>query len=183
MRMFKFLIMFAGFLSSSYAQSLNISEAEVIETQQKWGAGIVKIGEVYLNNQSGGNAYEAAKEAATQHINDLYDYQSGTVLFKPTLVSETSFRPTFEGALSYFVGGNDNFPEDQGFAIKPWTNVRFETHDIIITGIQAIAMGHYYFTDLNGSETRVEFTLGFIKRHNDIKINVQKSTLPYSPAK
>ena len=42
-------------------------------------------------------------------------------------------------------------------------------------------MGHYFFTDLSGTETKVEYTLGFIKRGDHIKINLQDSSLPFSP--
>ena len=50
--------------------------------------------------------------AAEAHIDQFYNYgknREGSVLFKPTLATEKQFRLTFEGALSYFVGGNPNF--------------------------------------------------------------------------
>jgi hypothetical protein len=151
-----------------------ITEMDVIKAQKDWGAGIVEIGEVFQNKGD-------HRAAALDHILKSYDYNQGTVLFKPTLAADIPFRPTVEGALSYFVGGNSAYPEDSGFAIKPWTNVRFDNHGIIYAGNQAIAMGHYYFTDLSGAETKVEYTLGFIKRADGtIKINVQDSSLPFS---
>jgi hypothetical protein len=151
-----------------------ISKTEVVAAQDAWGAGIVKIGEVYLD---GGDHVEAA----SNHIKNHYNYDFGPVLFKPTLASIEPFRPTFVSALSYFVGGNDLFPEDGGFAIKPWTNVRFANHKIILNGDMGIAMGHYYFTGLDGNETKVEYTLGFVKSQNGIKIFLQDSSLPYQP--
>jgi len=160
------------FSTSFYAQDYGISTVDVEKAQEAWGDGIVKIGEIYLED---GNY----KEAAMKHIMNSYDYADGSVLFKPTMAAERPFRPTAEGALSYFVGGNDKFPEDKGFAIKPWTNVRFENHNIITYGMKGIAMGHYYFTDLKGKETKVEFTLGFLKRGDDIKITIQDSSLPF----
>ena len=96
-----------------------IEEQEILDTQKAWGEGIVNIGKVFLEQGD----YRAAAE---QHINNFYNYQQETVLFKPTLVSEKQFRTNFEGALSYFVGGNTNYPEDRGFAIKPWSNVRWK---------------------------------------------------------
>ena len=151
-----------------------ITKEEVKQAQKAWGDGIVAIGQVYIN----GGDYA---QKALKHIKKSYDYRMGTVLFKPTLASEIPFRPSVEGALSYFVGGNDKFPEDKGFAIKPWTNVRFDNHQIITYGMKAIAMGHYFFTNLEGDETKVEYTLGFIKRGDEIKITVQDSSLPYTP--
>lgn len=159
--------------TTAWAQ-INITTNEIIEAQNSWGDGIVKIGKIY----SDGGDYS---KAALDHILDSYDYEMGEVLFKPTLAAKIPFRPTVEGALSYFVGGNDKFPEDKGFAIKPWTNVRFENHGILLSGPKGIAMGHYYFTDLSGVETKVEYTLGFLKRGGDIKITLQDSSLPYSP--
>lgn len=166
-------LMIAVFSVSSFA-GINITVEEVVKAQNAWGEGIVRIGDVYQKNGD-------YRTAALDHILASYDYNDGTVLFKPTLASQIPFRPTVEGALSYFVGGNPNFPEDGGFAIKPWTNVRFENHQIIVYGIKAIAMGHYYFTDLSGVETKVEYTLGFIKRGDDIKITIQDSSLPFNP--
>jgi len=162
------------FFAFSAVAQYGITIDEIKMTQKKWGDGIVRIGEVF----SSGGDYE---KAALDHILDLYDYEKGQVLFKPTLASVNPFRPTVEGALSYFIGKNAKFPEDTGFAIKPWTNVRFDNHNIITYGMKGIAMGHYYFKDLSGQETKVEYTLGFIKRGDDIKITIQDSSLPYNP--
>lgn len=76
-----------------------ITEDEVVKAQQDWGDGIVKIGLVYVNKGD-------YKEAATEHIQKFYNYNEGSVLFKPTLASEKQFRTDFEGALSYFIGKN-----------------------------------------------------------------------------
>lgn len=96
-----------------------ITEQEVLAIQKTWGEGIVKIGEVYLDDGD-------YKAAAINHIDELYGYNLGQVLFKPTLASVKQFRTDKEGALSYFIGGNANYPEDHGFAIKPWSGVRWE---------------------------------------------------------
>ena len=80
-----------------------IAENSITEAQIAWGEGIVKIGKVFSENGD----YKAAAE---EHINEFYNYQEGSVLFKPTLTSEKQFRLDFEGALSYFVGGNESYP-------------------------------------------------------------------------
>ena len=103
------------------------------EAQNAWGNGIVHIGKVF---QDGGDYSAAAKE----HIEKFYNYEAGEVLFKPTLTSQKQFRTDFEGALSYFVGGNDNYPEDGGFAIKPWSDVRWENIGTKIIGNMGVAM-------------------------------------------
>ncbi|MEM9991065.1 MAG: phosphoribosyl-AMP cyclohydrolase [Bacteroidota bacterium] len=153
-----------------------ITEAEVIEAQKEWGEGIVKIGKVY----SDGGDYE---KAAMNHIQDLYAYDLSSVLFKPTLASVEQFRGSFDGALSYFVGGNKTYPEDKGFAIKPWTNVRWQNTGIINNSCNmAIAMGNYFFTTTDGDEVKVEYTLGYVKdKAGDLRIVVHKSSMPYNP--
>ena len=67
------------------------------------------------------------------------------VLFKPTLAVVEQFRPTFESALSYFVASNNACTEDEGFAIKGWTKVRFENDKVTTDGNRAFAMGNYFF--------------------------------------
>src|SRR5262245_4283805 len=90
------------------AKRAAITEAEVNAAQQAWCDGLGKIGMVYKN----GGDYKAA---ASQLIDDLYDYKEGKVFFKPTLAfGKNTFRNTKEGALSYFVAGNKDFPEDTG---------------------------------------------------------------------
>jgi hypothetical protein len=60
------------------------------------------------------------------------------------------FRLTFEGAKSYFIGETVRFSEDSGFALQPWTNVRFENASVILNDNTATAMGNYFFTQTNG---------------------------------
>lgn len=154
-----------------------IVENEVSQAQQAWGEGIVKIGEVY---KSGGDY----KAAATEHINNFYNYQEGTVLFKPTLVSQKQFRLDFDGALSYFIAGDSSYPEDHGFAIKPWSSVRWENVETKIVGGVALAMGNYYFTPVaGGDEVKVEYSFAYVKdREGKLKIILHDSHIPYSPA-
>jgi len=156
------------------AQTDKITAEEIAQAQQVWGDGIVAIGKVYTD---GGNYSKAAED----HIDTLYAFQSGPVLFKPTKAAVVQFRLTREGALSYFVAGNDKFPEDHGFAIQPWTKVRFENAATYIHGDYAVAMGNYFFTQLDGEEVKVEYTFGYIKDENGkLRINVHHSSLPFS---
>lgn len=154
-----------------------ISELEVIEAQKQWGDGIVRIGKVYSDQG------DYSKEAA-EFIQEMYGYDLGSVLFKPTLASERQFRPSFDAALSYFVGSNDAYPEDKGFAIKPYGNVKFENMGIINNNCRvAIAMGNYYFTPVGSTEdVKVEYTFAYVKDKNGIiRIAAHQSSLPYSP--
>ncbi|PKP36209.1 MAG: phosphoribosyl-AMP cyclohydrolase [Bacteroidetes bacterium HGW-Bacteroidetes-15] len=154
-----------------------ITENEILEIQKVWGEGIVKIGEVYLDDGD-------YKAAAIKHIDELYAYNLGPVLFKPTLASEKQFRTDKEGALSYFIAGNANYPEDHGFAIKPWNSVRWESVGVKVIGNMAIAMGNYYFTPAKGgSEVKVEYTFAYTKDENGkLRIIMHGSHLPYTPS-
>ena len=153
-----------------------ITEQEILDAQKAWGEGIVKIGKVF---QEKGDYKAAAKE----HIDKFYHYDGGSVLFKPTLAAEKQFRPTFEGALSYFVGGDANFSEDHGFAIKPWSAVRWESLGVKIIGEMGIAMGNYFFTPTEGGDdVKVEYSFAYTKNDaGELKIILHGSHLPYSP--
>ncbi len=153
-----------------------ITEAEVLAAEASWGAGIVHIGDVFTK----GGDYKAA---ASEHIDALYGYDDGTVLFKPTKAAVDEFRETKDQALSYFVGGSE--PEDHGFAIQPWTEVRFDNKGIVIDKDSAVAMGDYYFTDAKtGKEVKVDFTMGFKRAPDDghLEIFLHHSSFPYKPA-
>lgn len=154
-----------------------ITKEEVLSVQKEWGDWIIKIGTLKENPSE----YERETEA---FIKKLYNYDNGKVLFKPTRASEKQFRLTKEGALSYFVGGNPKYPEDTGFALQPWTNIRFENADIILEKDRAFAMGNYFLTDSTGNEIKVEFVLGFLKDSSgSLKICIHHSSFPYRPEK
>jgi len=152
-----------------------ITESEVVDAQTAWGNGIVRIGRIYNEK---GDYVQKAKE----HIQTFYGYDLGSVLFKPTLAAQKQFRNTFDSALSYFVGGNESYPEDKGFALKGWTKVRWENTGIINNSCKmAVAMGNYYFTPAdNSGDVKVEYTFAYVKdRNNDLKIAVHQSSVPF----
>lgn len=151
-----------------------ITKQDVLNAQSAWAKGIVAIGKVFLKQGD----YRAR---AAQHIKDLYAYDQSKVLFKPTLASNNQFRSTFDQALSYFVGGE--IAEDQGFAIRPWSKVRFGKQQILVYPESALAMGNYYFTPIdNDEEIKVEYTFGYIKdEEGNLRINVHHSSFPFSP--
>lgn len=157
------------------AMAQSITEAEVHEAQKVWGDGIVAIGKAYSNDGD-------YKALAAEHVDTLYGYDEDTVLFKPTKAAAEQFRLTEPEAVSYFVGGT--VKEDHGFALQPWTNVRFENADIIVDSDSAVAMGNYFFTDAKtGKEAKVEFTFGYVRGPDGkLLINVHHSAFPYKPA-
>ena len=145
---------------------------DIDNAQRAWGDGIVAIAKAH----SDGGDYEAV---ARNHVETLYAYGMGNVLFKPTLAAVEQFRPTFDEALSYFVASNNACPEDKGFAIKGWTNVRFENAGVILRETTALAMGNYFFTTPEGDEVKVEYTFGYVfDEMKALRINVHHSSMP-----
>ena len=151
-----------------------ISLKEVENIQKDWAANLVKLGSLKGN-------FEACENEASQMIKRLYGYDTGIVLFKPTKAKESQFWLSFEGAKSYFIGGDENFLEDSGFALQPWTNVRFENASVVLNENTAIAMGNYFFTEPSGNIVKVEYSFGyFLDSNGNLKINLHHSSLPYS---
>merc|ERR1712048_724542 len=137
---------------SALPYASQVTLAKVTAAQKAWGDGIVAISKSYTD----GGDYE---KVARDHINNLYGYAEGLVLFKPTLAADQQFRGTFDGALSYFVAKNTQAPatvisEDSGFAIKGWTAVRFENEGIILYQSTATAMGNYFLIHLLAARRR-----------------------------
>ena len=151
-----------------------ITESQIHEAQKKWGSGIVKIGALKDNESE-------CLEFTKMFLNELYDFENKEVLFKPTKAVKEQFRPNLEMALSYFIGGDDSFClEDDGFAMKPWVDVKFKNSGFIIENRRAISMGNYFFTDLEGAVVNVEYTFGYTLRNGNLVIDLHHSSLPFS---
>jgi len=148
---------------------------DILNAQKNWGNALVGISTAYEQNGMRG-----AAQVANQALDAAYGYNLGPVLFNPTLTSnEHTFRPTREGALSYFIGGNPNFP-DEGFAIKGWRSVETDTVAYFTDGDIAMWMGNVMLTDKNGKVTVVDKSWGY-KRDKDgtLRIVLHHSSLPY----
>ena len=154
-----------------------ISETEVLRAQEAWCQALVDISST---NAKSGRA--AATALAEKVIDSAYGYQMGVVLFKPTLtVNPHTFRTTRAGALSYFVGGDSNFPNDSGFALKDWTKCEIDNTAILITGSSASTMGNVHLTDKSGNVTTVDKTWKFVRDDADqLRIVVHHSSLEFT---
>lgn len=158
--------------------ALPLGEQEVVAAQQAWGEALLRISADY---REGG--FERARETAAAVLDQAYGYAWGPVLFKPTLtVAPQTFRTTREGALAYFVGNDEAFPDDSGFALKGWTGYEFENAAIHLTGDLALTMGKVRLTNADGDTTEVDKTWGF-RRGEDgsLRIVLHHSSLPYTP--
>jgi hypothetical protein len=152
-----------------------ITKEQVQNAQNTWGAGVVKIGSLKNDRQ-------ACESFTNEFIDNLYAYDHAPVLFKPTKCEVEQFRPSKNEAVSYFIAGDDRTcKEDKGFAIQPWTKVRFENSNLILEEHRAIAMGNYFFTDEQGNETKVEYTFGYKLVNDQLKIDLHHSSFPFNP--
>jgi len=163
--------------SKTSVVNTSITEAEVLSAQKAWGQALVSISTTY--DEKG---IAAARTFADNIIDKLYAYQSGLVLFKPTLTTgDQTFRTTHKGALSYFVGGDSSFPQDTGFALKGWRKVEIRNAGIFIVGNTATTMGNVSITDKTGKVTTVDKTWQFIRGGDGkLRIILHHSSLPYS---
>ena len=151
-----------------------ITKDQIHKAQKKWGDGIVKIGSLMNDEQ-------ACIKFTNSFLNSIYDFKNSDVLFKPTKANKEQFRPKIEMALSYFLGGENSFcSEDEGFALKPWVEVKFENFGFIIEENRALAMGNYFFIDTTGSTLKVEYTFGYKLSNNKLVIDLHHSSLPFS---
>lgn len=160
-----------------------LTAKEVNAAQQAWCDGLVKISKAHADKKD-------YKAIAKQFIADTYDFEEGKVFFKPTLAhGKNTFRTTKEGTLSYFVGGNSDFPEDSGFALKGWAKVRFDNtggdkEGVQIHGEIALTMGNVYLTDSSDKEIMVDKTFAFRRcKDGKLRLILHKSALPFEPEK
>ena len=163
------------FAAEPSATPVAMSEEKIHNAQKAWGEAVVALGKAHL-------AGEDMVARAREVVDGAYAFGQTRVLFKPTLAHEVPFRLTPEDAVSYFVTGH--IPEDTGFAITPWTAVRFENAAISLHGNVGLAMGHYFFTNTSGEEIKVEYTKGYmLDERGNVRIMLQHSSVPYAPAK
>jgi len=151
-----------------------IKKDTIIKAQNKWSSSIIKISSLRDN-------YDLCLQYTDDFLNELYAFDKGIVLFKPTKARDEQFRFTKEKALSYFIAGKKKiYKEDSGFAIHPWKNITFNNSSYIIENNIAFVMGNYYFTDLNDIVLKVEYTFGYKLVNDKIKIFLHHSSLPFN---
>ena len=153
-----------------------INEEDLLNARIAWGDGLIKISKTFETE-----GIERATSVASNMIDQLYFFDFGEVLFKPTLSGGSqTFRPTKEGALSYFVGHNSSYPNDNGFGIKFWREVSSETSAIFIDDTVAMWMGWVTFIDRDGQVTKVDKSWGYkLDDNGNLRITLHHSSLPY----
>ena len=157
-------------------EKILITEEDLNKARTDWGDGIVAISKAYDHD-----GIDSATLVANKFLDNLYGFEFGPILFKPTLSGgKQTFRSDKEGALSYFVGNNPKYPSDTGFGIKSWRFVGSETSDLYIDESIAMWMGWVTFTNKNEETVKVDKSWGYKKITSDlIKIVLHHSSLPY----
>ena len=153
-----------------------INKKDMDDARNAWGNGIILISKTY--DEKG---IEEATVIAKKFLQDLYAFELGPILFKPTLSGNNqTFRSNLEGALSYFVGNNAKYPMDDGFGIKSWHKFDSKTSDIFIEKDIAMWMGGVTLTDNTGNILKVDKSLVYKKMSDgNLKIVLHHSSLPY----
>jgi len=157
---------------------MTITETDLANARQAWGDALVAIAKAYE-----ADGIDGARPVAEGVLDVAYGYNLGPVLFKPTLASgEQTFRPTRQGALSYFVGHDADYPKDGGFGIRGWRDVTSQTAASFIEGDVAMWMGWVTMTDKDGQVTKVDKSFGYKKdADGTLRIVLHHSSLPYQP--
>ena len=152
--------------------SAEISE-KIVDIQKQWADCIVAIGKAYLDKKDYVNITE-------KFIDDLYYFQYGKILFKPTKASHRQFRTKKNEFISYFIGHNKISDEDKGFALEPWKNIVFENFDFTVLENVILSIGNYFFTNYQNENVKVEYSFGY-KFDNEKKLRIifHHSSIPY----
>lgn len=175
---FALTVLVASSASARLKEPPATGKADVEAAQRAWCNALIEIGSV---SKAGGDA----KAVASKILSTAYDYDGGTVLFKPTLThGEQTFRMTKAGALAYFVGGDPAFPNDSGFALKQWVKCEPNVAGVVTSGDMTIAMGKVHLENAKGDKVTVDKTFGYVRGGDGAKrIVLHHSSLEYSPTK
>ena len=145
-----------------------MSSDQIKNFLNSWKDGVIEIGRVYLE---GGDYQKCAEKFLSSH----YAFGHEEVLFKPTFTREVIFRNSKDSALSYFIKGD--VAEDNGFALKPWEDIKLEELNTIEENNLMVAMGILSFKPVDIDEiTMVAFTFLVVIVDESLKIKVHHSS-------
>ena len=146
---------------------------KISDIQEEWANSIIEIGKAFLHKKDYVNLTE-------KFIDDLYYFQQGKILFKPTKASIKQFRTKRNEFISYFIGHNSVSDDDKGFALEPWQDINFQNFDYTVFENIIISIGNYFFTNYKNENLKVEYSFGYIFDKNEkLKIVFHHSSIPY----
>ena len=145
-----------------------MSSDQIKNFLNSWKDGVIEIGRVYLEE---GDYQKCAENFLSSH----YAFDHEEVLFKPTFTKEVIFRNSKDSALSYFIKGD--VAEDNGFALRPWEDIKLEELNVIEENNLIVAMGTLSFKPVDIDEfTMVAFTFLLVIVDESLKIKVHHSS-------
>ena len=141
-----------------------MTKAEVVAAQQAWA--------------------KCVTEQDVEGLLGLYDFgePDEPLLFKPTLADV--IRLDEKGARAYFVGGDPDYPRDNGFLKNGWKDVVFESAAGPIQEAGRLGyrdMGQYTFFDGAGNGTLADYTFAYHKINGQVLISLHHSSLTWVP--
>jgi len=152
------------------------AKVEVEKAQRAWCDALLSLSDAKRKGAD-------TKGLANQILSTAYNYDRGQVLFKPTLThGAQTFRMDKRGALAYFVGGDRDYPHDDGFALKDWVSCSADVRGVVENGDMVIAMGNVHLQNGKGDKVMVDKTFGY-ERQDDgsLVIVLHHSSLPFTP--
>eukprot|EP00930_Biecheleria_cincta_P055563 TRINITY_DN41878_c0_g1_i1.p1 TRINITY_DN41878_c0_g1~~TRINITY_DN41878_c0_g1_i1.p1 ORF type:complete len:267 (-),score=34.13 TRINITY_DN41878_c0_g1_i1:29-829(-) len=156
-----------------------ISQDQVLQAQQQWGEALVGVGEAFHSGKH--------MKRAAAFVDELYAFKTeqGAILqLTGPDRPKQPFRLTREATVSFFVGGNLEFPDDRGFALQPWTAVKFENSGFVLKNDTAFAVGEYQFTDAQGLQSRAQYSFGYqLESTGQLRIVLQQSSVSALPGR
>eukprot|EP00928_Gymnodinium_smaydae_P045670 TRINITY_DN30404_c0_g2_i1.p1 TRINITY_DN30404_c0_g2~~TRINITY_DN30404_c0_g2_i1.p1 ORF type:complete len:854 (-),score=140.25 TRINITY_DN30404_c0_g2_i1:81-2567(-) len=157
----------------SAVKNVGITQEEIRTAQRMWADGVVEIGKYYAK----GWHYH---ERTNMFVDTTYGYDVLPVtLFRPAQAERHPFRRTRDGAISYFIGGNDDFAEDSGFALRPWTSIEFENGALLLDGELAWAVGLRVCRAADGSTSRTQYVMGYVRDSSGaLRLGLHHETVP-----
>lgn len=149
-----------------------IKDSEIIAFQKAYGISFNAISKA-IEDES---YYESA---ARKHIDQYYNFEEGKVMFKIGNEEDAPFRYTIEGLLSYLIGKNKEFPNDEGIAMQNWRKIDWNNSGIIKEGNIAIVIGSVTMTNDDNDQINQNYTMGLKRNSNGaLKLIAHKISRP-----
>lgn len=148
-----------------------IQEEAVLKAQQSWRDYVLSFGSL-----------KGDREALEKQAREFYQtlYKNDELSFKPTRAAKIPFRNDEAGFKSYFIAGNSAYPEDSGFVLNGFRDIRFKNSAVIIKDHFAVASGVYTFHLNDGGTWPVEYTFVYEEDEDGLKIVAHHSSAPFS---
>lgn len=128
------------------------------QAQHAWVQDLLRLAEVKHDRT-------ALQHQAQMFVREYYAYQeqSRTVLFKPTLAEITPQRNSEQGAISYFIGGDEVFSEDNGFALMGWESAMFDNQAWSFFDDVVCVAGQMKLTCHDKSTVTADYTMAYVR--------------------